>query len=151
MDVTLTPDFLFLLCFAFYFSFTWSLKTTFSPLHRLSFTLTQTQRRPLCVPALLPCVVWAALYAGCQLAVELISGLPPWLADPIRLWKLGWLDWHTPSNPASNRLWPYTGVWLLRTSQSRSVQAFFKQSQHRSEVSLSSLLPVVIQKFQMRF
>lgn len=79
---------------------------------------------PFSVPAPLLFVVWAALYAGCQLAVELISGLPRWLADPIRLWKLGWLDWHTPSNPASNRLWPYTGVWLLRTSRSRPVQAF---------------------------
>lgn len=90
----------------------------------LSFTLTQTKCGPFSVPALLLCVVWAALYAGCQLAVELISGLPLWLADPIRLWKLGWLDWHTPSNPASNLLWPYTGVWLLRTSRSRPAQAF---------------------------
>lgn len=79
---------------------------------------------PFSVPALLLCVVWAALYADCQLAVELISGLPLWLADPIRLWKLGWLDWHTPSNPASNRLLPYTGVWLLRTPRSRPMQAF---------------------------
>lgn len=69
-------------------------------------------------------VVWAALYACCQLAVELISGLPLWLADPIRLWKPAWLDWHTPSNPASNRPWPYTEVWLLRTSQSRAGQPF---------------------------
>lgn len=69
-------------------------------------------------------VVWAALHACCQLAVELISGLPLWLADPIRLWKPAWLDWHTPSNPASNRPWPYTEVWLLRTSQSRPGQAF---------------------------
>lgn len=69
-------------------------------------------------------VVWAALYACCQLAVELISGLPLRLADPIRLWKLAWLDWHTPSNPASKRPWQYTEVWLLRTSQSRPAQPF---------------------------
>lgn len=79
---------------------------------------------PFRVPALLLCVVWVALYAACQLAVELISGLPLWLADPIRLGKPGWLDWHTPSKPASNCLWPYTGVWLLRTSQSRPALAF---------------------------
>lgn len=72
----------------------------------------------------LPRVVWAALYACCQLAVELISGLPLWLADPIRLWKPAWLDWHTPSNPATNRPWPYTEVWRLRTSQRRPGQPF---------------------------
>lgn len=94
------------------------LKTIFSSLH-----LSSTHARQSVASAVV-CVVWAVLYAGCQLAVELISGLPLRLADPIRLWKLGWLDWHTPSNPASNRLWPYTGVWLLRTSQSRPVQAF---------------------------
>lgn len=70
------------------------------------------------------CRMSCSLYAGCQPAVELISGLPLRLADPIRLWKLGWLDWHTPSNPASNhRLWPHTGVWLVRTPQSRPAPA----------------------------
>lgn len=74
------------------------------------------------VPALRLCAIHTALHASCQLAVELISGLPLWLAEPIRLWKLGWLDWHTPSNQASKHLWPYTGVWLLWTSQRKSVQ-----------------------------
>lgn len=86
-------------------------------------------------------VVWAALYACCQLAVELISGLPLWLADPIRLWKPAWLDWHTPSNPASNRPWPYTEVWLLRTSTSRPGQAFLNNpnKDHRGFFLAASL------------
>lgn len=84
--------------------------------------------------------------------MELISGLLLWLADPIRLWKLGWLGWHTPSNPASNLLWPYTGVWLLRTSKSRPVQAFLNNPNiDHLFLSFSLLLSVEVWDVSMHF